>query len=354
MTRFLCVALLVASAAPAIAAQRQPSDPTVALYQSVLERLTAQPDSPVALAALQIPSKPGDAAQRRAFDAIVSLLEEAARQKPQSFEIAYNLYVALWKRHLYFGDDADAKRAFAQLDAAEKLAEPQSEEKTRAVFERAANLLAVKKSLAEEIVGGDVREEAARLFIEAKLRAMSRGTYARRSALALADLAIERGETEKARSYLREALELDPKRGYTTNRAYDRLGVLLLDAGKVDEAVVMLESAGNVVFDDDLKTNGYAWALARRLIDARGLADYTKPVEYLRKAYETATEQNGTVSPDFLYALALGCEKARNLDLALLYWEHYLKLNDPKTEQRLEGERRAKALLARTVRGAGG
>lgn len=355
MGRLICATfLLVVLAAPVTAAQRQPSDPTVALYQSVLERLTAQPDNTVALAALQTPSNPGDAEQRRALDAIVSFLEDAARQKPQSFEIAYNLYVSLWKRHLYFGEDADARRAFAQLDVAEKLAEPLSEERARVVFERAANLLAVKKELAEELVRGDVREEAARLFIEAKLRAMSKGTYARRSALALADLAIERGEIEDARSYLREALELDPKRGYATNRAYDRLGVLLLNAGKVDEALVMLESAANVVFDDDLKSNGYAWVLARRLIDAGNLTDYTKPVEYLQKAYGITTEQKGTVTPDFLYALALGCEKVRSFELALLYWDRYLKLNDPNTEQRLEGERRAKALLARTVKSTGG
>ena len=326
MRRIACVVLLLAVAGSASA-----EDAMVKLYGEVLHEVRKKPDNPRALAALQPPSNTKDPAQRALFGDIVTTLEKAARQNPGNFGTAHNYYRALWEKYLYYGAVGDAKLALGQLEKTTSLAKIGSEERTRCVYERAVDILALKKEHAESIIGGDRIEAAIKQFTKAKRAAMNEGPYARRAILALAGLYMDKKDVQSAKQALRDALRLDTRRGYITNRAYDRLGRLRLDEGKLDGALAMLAASGRVEPDADLRARGFAWRLARRLLES---GQGEKAMAYLQSAYDRSTQVKARVHPNLVYSLALGYTRTNKKGLAILYWKRYLDLPHSDQEQR--------------------
>jgi len=355
MTRIACVVLLLCAAGAAPAAE---GHPTVKLYTEVRERLQVNPEDPAVMGRLRPPSDAKDRAQRTAFDEIVTVLEQAAQKHPKSFRIAYNYYLALWNRHLYYkGDQAQALR---QLSAAARLAEPGSSDRVRCEYEQALNLLAIREQKAASLPKGPARDAELRRLGDAAIRrlqevlktASADGPHAPRAALALANLYIERKDVAAARKFLREALELDAEHGYVTNRAYDRLGFLLASAGSLDRAQTMLVAAGRVKPDEALRVQGYAPGLAHVLILA---GKCEKAVRYLEDAYKLAVREKVRPNPEIVYALALGYTKMGKVGLALMYWKKYQDLGDPNQARRKEARRHTAKLIAQPMKtGSGG
>jgi len=357
MARIACVVLLlllcVVGAAPAAA-----GDPTVKLYTEVRERLQVNPENAAVMGRLRPPSDAKDRAQRAAFDEIVTVLEQAAPKHPKSFQVAYNYYAALWNRYLYYG--TDRAPALQQLGTAAKLAEPGSSERMRCEYEQALNILAIRERQAATLPKGPQRDAELRRLGDAaieqllavKKTASADGPHARRAALALADLYIEKNDVAGAKKLLREALELDVERGYVTNRAYGRLGLLLVRAGQLDRAQTMLVAAGRVEPNEALKARGYAPGLAHALILA---GKYEKPIQYLEAAYQLAVREKVRANPEIIYALALGYTKMDKAGLALMYWKKYLDLGDPEEARRKEAKGHIAKLIAKSMAtGSGG
>jgi hypothetical protein len=322
--------------------------PTAQLYKDVLEQLKNKPDSPDILLNLRPPTDRADAEQRAALDSVVTFAPEPAKASPKSFEIAYNDYFARWTRYVYYRDVADATEAFALLKKAEALAGPGSEQQARCALDRAQDVLALTPEHAATICGEPQKDAAINQFVAAKKAAQNKGPYASRAALALGDLYIEKSQAKEATEFLREALDLDPERGYVTNQAYDRLGLILLAERNLDGAQTMLMSAAKITPDHDLKTAGYASRLARALIES---GRFEKPVEYLELAHNVLSKAGGRSSPDLLYALAYGLTKMDKSGPALMYWKQYLDLNDPDEAQRKKGAEHAHSLAVSTSKG---
>ena len=362
MARIKCVVLVVFAAGvftagvlTAGAAYAAEDDPVVELYKNVLAQLKQEPGNPTAMLVLRPATKPKDPAQIAAYADIVTLLEAAVRRNPKDFRTAHNLYLALWNRYLYFDRGRDAPLALDQLKKAARLAKPGSTERARCAYEDAENRLVIKDKTAATLPAGpgreavlnELRNAAIKQFVVAKRAAMSSGPYARRAALALGGLYIDKGDAKNAKLYLREALDLDTGAGYITNHAYDLLGLVLLAEKNIDGAATMLGRAGKVKMDEGLKVRGYAHRLARALIESK---TYAGPVEYLERAYQLSTKNKGTIEPDFLYALALGYTRMGRPGTALLYWKKYMDLGDPDTAQRTKAKEIAESLAISTAK----
>ncbi len=390
MWKTACAVLMLLLTTAASAAEK---DATVKLYKDVLVRLRRHPGDRTATLLLRPPAARIRPAHHAAMDDIVALLRDAADGKPNNFNVAYNYYRAVWNRYLYFGAEADSAAAFKLLNKAAKLTQPSSYQRAQCAYEYAENALAMKQEkesalrrirwllarqksalakkekdaaalppdenrdadierlrlsipeltdsipqLQQQI--GKWRDLAIERFIAARRAAMTKGRYAARSAFILGDLYFEKAENRKAKTCLREALDLDTPHGYITNQAYDRVGLVLLAEGNVEGAEAMLESAGSVKPDDDIRSFGFAHRLARALIES---GTYNAPVAYLSRAVELADEGVEALNPDLVYALALGYTEMGNSRSAIMYWKRYLDMHDANEAQR----RKAKEIVER-------
>jgi tetratricopeptide (TPR) repeat protein len=335
-------ALVLAVLAVGVPAAAQ-DDAIVKLYGDVLHELHKRPADTTALLALQPPTDPKNAAQRAALDRIIHFLQQEARKHPDDFQRAYNAYLALRNRYSFYGALGDASAAILQLKGAAKAAPERSVARARCAYEYARLLLDLKTEHAAKLAGGNVRRAAIQQFLKAKTLAKGRPPYAPRSALALGELHIDAGNLDKAKTFFREALRLDKDRGYVTNRAYDRLGLMRVSAGDFDGALAMLEAAGRVQLDADLRTRGFAWSLARALVESGRLE---KPVQYLEQSYQRIRKHGGSPGPDLLYSLALGYTELKQRGPALLYWDRYFAVTDPNEEQRTRAKKKAAELAA--------
>ena len=347
MARIACVLLVFAAACPAFGAG---PDPIVTLYTNVLDQLTAKADDPTALISLRPPTNLSDAAQRKALDKIVAHLESAAEKSPKSFGIAHNYYEALWTRHVYYKSADDAAAAVEQLKKTMQLAKPQSDERAQCAFELAQTILSLSRPLAQKLFGEDPREAAIKHFIAAKRAAMSRGPYAARSALALADLYIAKADAANAKKHIREAIDLDTQRGYVRNHAYDRFGLVLLAENNLEGALAMLESAGAVRPDADLKSLGYAHRLAWALVI---VGRPKEAVVYLAKVAELAEKGETTLTFDLAHTIAAAYTKLGQSDLALISWKKYIAMGDPDEGRRERAIKTAQALAIATTKTKG-
>ncbi|MFW6159078.1 MAG: tetratricopeptide repeat protein [Planctomycetota bacterium] len=357
MIRIVWTMLLVLATAAGAAAGQQES--VVDQYRHVLTLVEKDPAHPYAVLGLVPPTNRENAAEREALDRVVESLAAPAKKQPEDASVRLNYHRALWRRCLYYGSADDGKKALAQLDALIGMTDPGTEENARAFYERAVAVRTLRDALtrgllsettAGKVVGGDLGKTTIRYFIDAKRAAMSQGLYGRRSALALGQLyyAVQ-NDADAAEKALREALELDPDRGYVTNHAYDLLGRLRLAGGKIGRAVTMLEAAGNVSLDADLRTAGFAAELAIHLIKLNRTQD---AIGYLRKVHKLATQDGGRASPDIAYALALGYTKLDEPGPALLFWQKYLDANQTgpgARERRAEAQKEAARLAAEGI-----
>ncbi|MFO7898579.1 MAG: hypothetical protein R6V58_05920 [Planctomycetota bacterium] len=354
MIRIVWTMLLVLVTAAGAAAGQQKS--VVDQYQHALALLQEAPAHPYAVLGLVPPSNRENAEERAALDRVVASLAGAAKKQPEDVTVRLNYHRALWRRFLYYGAVGDGEKALAQLDAVIRTTDPGTEQSTRAFYERAVAVRTLRHAVARDLVSeetagkvvdGDLGRAAIRHFLEAKKAAMSQGLYGRRSALALGQLyyAVQ-NDPEAAEKALREALELDPGRGYVTNHAYDVLGRIRLARGKVGRAVTMLEAAGNVSLDADLRTAGFAAELAVQLIKLNRTQD---AIGYLKKVHKLATQDGGRASPDVAYALALAYTKLDEPGPALLFWQKYLDANETgpgARARRTEAQKEAARLAA--------
>ncbi len=328
MKRTACFVCLLLSTCTVFAAA---PDPIVTLYTNVFDQLRVKPDDFTIMMALVPPTDLRSAAQRKALDAVVDCLSAAADESPKAFPVAFNYYQALWSRHLYYKSTDDAKAAFAQLEKTLELAAPLSPERSRCTFELAQKTLALDAATAAKLFTGNRTDLTIKRFIAAKNAALSRGPYAARSALALANLYITKGDKRAAKLEAREAIVLDTKRGYVTNHAYDRYGIVLLAEGNADGAIAMLETAGTVQPDPGLKSLGYAHRLARALI----LSNREKEaIEYLERVVKKAEEGKTTLNCDLVHTLATGYTRLGKAQLAVLYWKKYIDMADPDEGRR--------------------
>jgi tetratricopeptide (TPR) repeat protein len=348
--RLLAVAIALA-AGIAAAAESEPV-PLARQYERVLEALRNNPSSQTALLRLAQPTDPNDPQVRAAFDRIVDALKESAAKKPSDFFIAYNYYRVLWKKYEFFRDPNVATAAADQMVKATSLADPFSNQPAMCSFDMSLNILAMDEENAKQAFKGKSREVVIKMLEQTRrrgrssdLRPRGQGPYARRAALAMGILYAESGDAELAESRFREAIRLDTTPGYVTNRAYDHLGRLMLAAGNVEAAEAMLESAGRAQPDSSLKSLGYAWQLARALIDK---GRFQKPIEYLEKGFRVVQEAGTRPDPDLVYGIAYAYTKLGKADDAIRYWGHYESLVDPNEEQRKEGLRLAKELATKT------
>ena len=328
MTRTACFVCIVLAAWPVFAAA---PDPIVTLYTNVFDHLTVKPDDPVIMMTLLPPSNLRSAAQRRALDAVVDCLNAAFEKDPKKYAVAFNYYKALWSRYLYYKTADDAAAAFAQLEKALELAAPRSPERGRCTFELAQNTLTVAPAEAAKLFPEGRQDVAIKRFKTAKNAALGRGPHAARSALALANLYRVKGDKKIAKKEIREAIELDTERGYVTNRAYDRYGIILLSEGNIDGALAMLQSAGSVQPDSDLKSLGYDYRLARLLILAKREKE---AVEYLERVVKLAEEGKTSLNYNLLHTLATGYSNLGRTERALIYWKKYIDLGDPDEGRR--------------------
>jgi len=349
MARIACVLLVLVAASPAFGADAGP-DPIVAHYTGVLDQLKARPDDPTVLLSLRPPTNRSDAAQRAALDKIVAHLESAAEKSSKSFGIAHNYYEALWTRYAYYKSADDAAAAVEQLKKTTQLTKPQSNEQAQCAFELAQAVLDVSKPLAKKLFGDEQRAAAIKHFIAAKRAAMSRGPYAARSALALADLYISKADAASAKKHIREALDLDTDRGYVTNHAYDRFGLVLLAENNMEGALAMLESAGAVRPDADLKSLGYAHRLAWAFVV---VGRPKEAVVYLAKIAELAEKGATTLNYDLAHTIAAAYTKLGQSDRALIYWKRYIELGDPDEGRRKRAIKTAQALAIATTKTRG-
>jgi|GEM_PF-4226706 len=341
MARTAVVVLALLSATVVFAADTAIEEPTLTLYADVLLQLRRQSDDPTPLLTLQPPPAPDSAAHRAAMDKIVDFVAKSAARDSATFGTAHNYYLALWTRYVYFGDENDAVAAFAQLGRAADLAQDRPADAACCAFERGKNIMALPKELALKITGKEPEDAAIEQFQLAKLKSLSKGYYAARSALALADLYINKADAKNAKASIREALELDPSRGYVWNQAYDRLGLVLHAEGNTDGAVTMLKMAANVHPDTDIKVAGLACRLARALIES---GTYEEPIKYLGKAVALADDGKAGLRPELVYALALGYTRSGNTGRALQYWKRYLDMNDPDPDRRKQAREVAESL----------
>ena len=319
---------LLLAACPVFAA---PPDPIVTLYTNVLDQLKVKPDDPTIVMSLVPPTDLRSAAQREALDDVVDCLSAAVTKNPKTFGIGFNYYQALWTRHIYYKSVDDATAAFAQLEKTLALAKPRSPERSRCTFELAQKTLAVDAATAAKLFTGDRSDLAIKRFIVAKNAAVDNGPYAARSALALTRLYITKGNKRAAKKEVREAIDLDTGRGYVTNRAYDRYGIILLSEGNADGAIAMLETAATVQPDSDLKSLGYAHRLARALI----LSNHEKEaVEYLEHVVKLAKQGKTSLNYDLIHTLATGYTQQGRTQLAVLYWKKYIDMGDPDEGRR--------------------
>jgi len=345
MSRLVLACVLLLAPCPALAAEhpRPPKEgATEKPYEHALLLLRKAPDDPTALVGLSPVTGPRTPEERAAFERLVAFLGQAAQDDPKSFGVAYNHYTALWTSYLHFGRPADARAAFAELERGIPLAGTDPETRARCHFELARNILALPKDHASEIFPKGPRDAAIEHFIQAKRAAMSRGYFAARAALALGDLYIEKADADQARKSLREALELDTERGYVTNHAYDLLGLVLLARGNVNGAEVMLEAAGRVRPDDDIRALGHGHRLAWALIES---GRYEKPLAYLENVFALA-EKGGRIDAELVYELAVGHTRAGHTSRALWCWDKYLGLKDPDERRRKKAEAMARELAA--------
>jgi tetratricopeptide (TPR) repeat protein len=347
--RLLALVALTAAGAAALGAE---TVPLLKQYANVLEAVRNDPASQTALMKLPAPSDPTDPGQRAAFDEIVAALKLAAAKAPNDFFVAYNYYRALWKQYEYFGDLRAAADAAEQLVKATKLADPFSNQSAMCAYSMSLNILGMDESHAKKVFKGTAREAVIDLLTTARsrargadLRPRGKGPYARRATLALGILHAQAGNRKAARRLLREAIRLDPKRGFVTNRAYDQLGRLMLADENIKAAEAMLESAGEVEPDANLRNVGYAWRLARELIDH---GRHKKAVAYLERGFDVVTKAGTRPDPDLVYALAFGLTQLGRANDALRYWGHYKALVDPNEEQRRKGLEIAKKLAVST------
>jgi len=344
MTRTVCFVCLLLAASPVFAAT---PDPIVTLYTNVFDQLTVKPDDPTIMMTLLPPTDVRSAAQRRALDGVVDCLSAAFEKNPTKFLVAYNYYQALWSRYLYYKATDDAAAAFAQLEKALELTAPRSAERSRCKFELAQNTMTVGPAAAAKLFTSGRDDVAIKRFIAAKSAALSRGPYAARSALALAGLYIGKGDKRNAKKEVREAIELDTGRGYVTNRAYDRYGEIMLNEGNVDGALAMLESAGSVHPDSDLKSLGYDHRLAQRLILMKREKE---AVEYLERVVKLAEEGKTSLNYDLAHTIATGYTNLGNTESALLYWKKYIDMGDPDEDRRKSAIDRAQRLAIATTK----
>ena len=358
MRRMTCVALflITAGAIAAAFAAEPPVDPdaaraareaadrqrTLKLYKDLLIQVQNRPGDRALLLALQPPSNVRDRRQRALLGEMVDWLAASARKKPADFAIGRNYYTVLWARYTYYGAVADGVRALAQLAAITKLTKPNTVPRAGCEFERAMKILGAKKEHAGQLAGGDPAAVAIGLLIQAKRSAMSKGAYARGAALELGNLYKAKGDVKKARESYREAIRLDPGRGYVTNRAYDALGQLLIAERQPSRALTLLESAGAVSPDAGIRAFGFASKLATLLTNA---GKSKQALAYLQKAYDASIESKSTLDPNLVYALALSYEKLGKTGPAILYYKRYLDLrgSDPRQRQK------AKATVERLV-----
>lgn len=341
MARTAVVVLVLLSTAVVFAADTAIEEPTLTLYADVLLQLRRQADDPTPLLTLQPPPTPSSAAHRTAMDKIVAFMAESAGQDPDNFGAAHNYYLAMWTSYVYFGNEDDAVAAFTQLDKAAAIAEDRPADVASCAFERGKNIMALPKELAVKITGKEPEDAAIEQFQLAKLKSLSKGYYAARSALALTDLYINKADAKNAKASIREALELDTGHGYVWNRAYDRLGLVLHAEGNTDGAVTMLKMAANVQPDTDIKVAGLACRLARALIES---GTFEEPIKYLGKAVALADDGKAGLKPELVYALALAYTKTGNTGRALQYWKRYIDMNDPDPDRRKQAKKFAESL----------
>ena len=344
MTRTVCFVCLLLAVSPVFAAA---PDPIVTLYTNVFDQLTVKPDDATIMMTLLPPTDVRSAAQRRALDGVVDCLSAAFEKSPKTFLIACNYYQALWSRYLYYKATDDAAAALAQLEKALALTAPRSAERSRCTFDLAQNTMTVGPTAAAKLFTGGRKEAAIKRFIAAKSAALGRGPYAARSALALAGLYKGKGFKKNAKKEVREAIELDTGRGYVTNRAYDLYGGIMLDEGNVDGALAMLESAGSVQPDSDLKSLGYAHRLAERLIEAKREKE---AVEYLERVGKLAEEGKTSLNYDLAHTIAMGYTNLGNTERALLYWKKYIDMDDPNEARRKAATETAQRLAIATTK----
>jgi tetratricopeptide (TPR) repeat protein len=342
MTRTACVVCLLLAASTALGA---PPDPTVTLYTDVFDQLKVKPNDPTIMMTLRPPTDRRSTAQREAYAEIVECLSAAAEKEPKNFRIAYNYYQALWSRYLYYGATDDAGAAFTQLQKALRLAEVRSPERARCAFELADNTMTVGRTAAKKLFEGGRRALAVKRYLTAKEAALSRGPYAARASLALAEL-YRTAEPAKAKKQIRDALELDTGRGFVTNRAYDQFGLVLLAESNVEGALAMLEAAGSVRPDADLKSLGYAHRLPRALISMKRVRE---AVEYLDKVVKLAEKGDTTINYDLAHTIATGYTALGNSATALKYWQDYIAMGDPDEGRRKRAVKTAQALAIATT-----
>lgn len=344
MTRTACFVCLLLASCPVFAAA---PDPIVTLYTNVSDQLRVKPDDPTVMTTLVPPTNLRNTAQREALDGVVDLLRAAFEKSPKKYSIALNYHRALWSRYLYYKATDDAVAAFAQLEKVLDLAAPRSSERARCMFELAQNTMTVGPAAAARLFTTSRQEVAIERFKAAKSAALGRGPYAARSALALADLYKTKGDKTAAKKEVREAIDLDTERGYVTNRAYDRYGVILLSEGNSDGAIAMLESAGSVHPDPDLKSLGYAYRLARALI----LTKHEKEaIEYFERVVKLADEGKTTLNYDVVHTIATGYTNLGQTELALMYWKKYIDMGDPDERRRQRATAIAQKLAIATTK----
>ncbi len=329
MKRIACVVCVLLAAGLTFAAG---PDPTVTLYTEVFDHLKVKPTDELILLRLRPPTDRGNAAQSEALDAIVDLLAAAAKEAPKDFVLNHNYYQAIWTRYAFYQKTADAAAAFEQLERTARLTNARSPERARCLFELADNTMALDPATARKLVGKDRKAVAIKRFSDAKRAAMSRGPYAARSALALVDLYISSRDAANAKTQIREALDLDKdRRGYVTNHAYDRFGLVLLSEGNVEGALAMLDAAGRVTVDADLKSEGFAFRLARALIVMKHAEE---AIEYLDKVMKLVDEGKTALTYDIAYTTARGYTDLGKADEALIYWKRYVDMGDPDENRR--------------------
>lgn len=321
-------------------------DPVIEMYKDVLLKLAYNPANPTILMTARPPVDVKNQTHREYVDKLVTKTAESADANPKNFYIVHNAYLGMWGRYLQYRNVDDASAAFKRLDEAANLAEG-PEQRSQCAFERAEDMLGLTPEHAKELIGDDVENKALETYLDAKRKAMTEGYYAAMSDLAMGRLYFKQDKIEDSWKCLREAMQLDTRKGYVTNHAYHYLGMILLKRNNAEGAATMLEVSANVKPDEDIKQYGFASVLALELVNS---GNSNAPIEYLESVMKLSAEGIGPITIDHVYVLALAYTKRGDSGPALMYWDKYLSMVDQNEARRKEAKKMAQNLAIKTTK----